>query len=323
MESSQISLRQARPNIATRIKSFFVRHLQVFFYTLGQLSRTPFATLLTSASLGIALALPAGLNELIASVEELGDDFTQINKISLFLKPKISEQEINNLQQKLKGMEQIIRVEHISQQQAMEEFKQHSGFGDALKALNDNPLPHLFVVEPSMNYSQPHQVEALSQQLQQLPGVDLAQLDIKWLKRLFAIIEIGKTGILVITGLLGMAVLLIIGNTIRLAIENRRSEILIMKLIGGTNSFICRPFLYLGFWYGFLGGVVAIILVDIALYIIARPMNELKNLYQTELFEIGLMSMSHNLQVLIIAILLGLFGAWLSVRRQLRLIEPS
>lgn len=322
-DKSQISLRQSRPKFVTLISSFFLRHLQVFFYTLGQLTKTPFSTLLTSASLGIALALPAGLNEMLLTVQNAGSDFTQVNKISLFLKKGITEKEVAKLEKQLKGMPEIIEVEHISEQQALDEFKQHSGFGDALKALEDNPLPHLFIVEPSMSYSDPLQVEQLSQQLKNLPGVDLAQLDIRWLKRLFSIIEIGKTGIMVVTALLAMAVLLIIGNTIRLAIENRRSEILIMKLIGGTNSFICRPFLYLGFWYGFFGGIVAIILVDISLYIISQPMLQLRELYQTELFDISLMSYTHNLQVLVSAILLGLFGAWVAVRRQLRLIEPT
>jgi len=323
VDKSQISLRQTQPNLLTLIKSFFIRHLQVFFYTLGQLSKTPFSTLLTSASLGIALALPAGLNELLITVQEAGSDFTQVNKISLFLKKDISSKQLEQLQQQLKKMPEIVHVEHINEQQALDEFKQHSGFGDALTALEDNPLPHLLIVEPSLSYSDPLQVEQLSNTLKKLPGVDLAQLDIKWLKRLFSIIEIGKTGILVVTGLLAMAVLLIIGNTIRLAIENRRSEILIMKLIGGTNSFICRPFLYLGFWYGFLGGIVAIILVDISLYIVSRPMLQLRELYQTELFNISLMSYTHNLQVLSSAILLGLLGAWLAVRWQLRLIEPT
>jgi len=322
-EKGQISLRQARPKLVNLIGSFFIRHLQVFFYTLGQLSKTPFSTLLTSASLGIALALPAGLNELLITVQEVGSDFTKVNKISLYLKKGISEKEIQQLQRRLNVMPEIAQVEHISEKQALDEFKQYSGFGDALKALEDNPLPHLLIIEPSLSISEPSQVEQLSNTLQNLPGVDLAQLDVKWLKRLFSIIEIGKTGIMVVTTLLALAVLLIIGNTIRLAIENRRSEILIMKLIGATNSFICRPFLYLGFWYGFFGGIVAIILVDISLFIISQPMLELRELYQTELFDISLMSALHNLQVLISAILLGLLGAWLAVRRQLSLIEPT
>jgi cell division transport system permease protein len=169
----------------------------------------------------------------------------------------------------------------------------------------------------------PIQLDSLLQTLSQQTEVDSAQLDIKWLKRLFAIIEIGKSGILLISALLALAVLLIIVNTIRLAIENRRSEIIISKLIGGTNSFIRRPFLYLGFWYGFLGSLVAIFLVDLSLLIIQQPIDHLSTLYQTELFSLSIMSFGHFFQLLFWGIFLGLSGAWFAVNQQLKHIEPS
>ena len=152
--------------------------------------------------------------------------------------------------------------------------------------------------------------------------MELAQLDIKWLKRLFSFIEIGKTGILLVSFLLALAVLLIIVNTIRLAIENRRNEIIITKLIGATNSFIRRPFLYLGFWYGLFGGLVAIFFVDLSLLIIQQPIKQLTKLYQSDLLTLSIMSFSHNMYIILTGILLGLIGAWFAVNRQLKHIEP-
>ncbi len=305
------------------LKSFFIRHFQVLFYTLGQLAKTPLSTLMTCTSLGIALALPAGLNELVASVQDLGKNFDQINKVSVFLKKQTTDTQAKQLQKYLLSMDEVNSVQHISPQLALTEFKKHSGFGDALKSLHNNPLPHVLVIEPSMATATPKKIELLLNKLAKIPEVDLAQLDIKWLKRLFSLIEIGKTGILLMSFLLALAVLLIIVNTIRLAIENRRSEIIITKLIGGTNSFIRRPFLYLGFWYGIFGGLVAIFFVDISLLIIQHPIKQLTQLYQSELLSLSIMSFTHNLQIIAIAIFLGLAGAWFAVNRQLKHIEPS
>jgi cell division transport system permease protein len=318
-----MTLRKTKPDFVTLVKSFFIRHFQVLFFSLGQLSKTPIATLMTSASLGIALALPAGLNELIISVQELGGNFEEMNKVSLFLKQDIKEPQVKKLQQQLLSMSEIASIKHISPKQALVEFKDYSGFGDALKSLKENPLPHVLVIEPSLAIAGPIPLDKLLQKLSKIKEVDSAQLDIKWLKRLFAIIEIGKSGILLISSLLALAVLLIIVNTIRLAIENRRSEIIITKLIGGTNSFIRRPFLYLGFWYGLFGSLFAIFLVDLSLLIIQQPIDHLSTLYQTDLFSLSIMSFGHNFQVLFWGIFLGLAGAWFAVNRQLKHIEPS
>lgn len=318
-----ITLRKSRPALKTLLISFFIRHIQSLFFTLGQLSKTPISTLMTSASLGIALALPAGLNELVASVQDLGGNFEEINKVSLFLKKQVTEPQVKQLKQQLSSMDEISMVTHISPQQALVEFKEHSGFGDALKSLQKNPLPHVLIIEPSLSVATPSQLEALLKKLSQQTEVDLAQLDIKWLKRLFSFIEIGKTGILLVSFLLALAVLLVIVNTIRLAIENRRNEIIITKLIGGTNSFIRRPFLYLGFWYGLFGSMMAIFFVDLSLLIIQQPIGQLLKLYQSNLFSLSIMSFSHNIQIILTGILLGLLGSWFAVNRQLKHIEPS
>ncbi len=321
---NRVQLRQLRPRFSSRFKEFFIRHLQVFFYSLGLLSRSPLSTLLTAAALGIALALPAGLYVILDHAKQLSGDFDSINQISLFMKQGVSEKAISKLQKKLNTYPEIAQVKHIDREAALKEFKENSGFGDALKALKDNPLPHLLIVYPSLTHSEPEQINQLLEDLKKIPEVDLVQLDIQWLQRLYAIIHIGQRGILIIGALLALAVLLIIGNTIRLAIENRRNEIVVMKLIGGTDSFIRRPFLYTGFWYGLFGSLIAILLVNLSLIIISNPLTHLSSLYHnSELFSLGLMGIKTSFSLLLSGCFLGWLGARLAVGKHLKEIEPK
>jgi len=320
---NQVQLRQLKPSFSSRFKDFFVRHLQVFFYSLGLLSRTPFSTLMTAAALGIALALPAGLYVILDHAKQLSGDFDSINQISLFMQKDLGEKKTLEIKTRLEAYPEIAQVKYITQDAALQEFQDNSGFGDALKALKDNPLPHLLVVYPSLTHSEPEQINALLMKLKQIKQVDLVQLDIQWLQRLHAIIHIGQRGILIIGCLLALAVLLIVGNTIRLAIENRRSEIVVMKLIGGTDSFIRRPFLYTGFWYGLLGSLIAVLLVNISLIIINDPLVHLSSLYESNLFSLGLMGIDTSVILLLSGCLLGLSGARIAVGKHLKDIEPK
>lgn len=322
-EVNSVQLRQLRPSFSSRFKEFFIRHLQVFFYSLGLLSRAPFATLLTASALGIALALPAGLYVILDHASQLSGDFSSINQISLFMNKDISQKQLNTIKTQLQAYPEIAEVKHISRDSALQEFQENSGFGDALKALKSNPLPDLLIVYPSMTHNDPQQINELLQRLQTIKQVDLVQLDIQWLQRLYAILHIGQRGILIIGSLLALAVLLIVGNTIRLAIENRRSEIVVMKLIGATNSFIRRPFFYTGFWYGLLGSLIAILLVNISLIIINDPLAHLSSLYDSEIFSLGLMGIKISASLLFSGCLLGLLGARLAVGKHLKEIEPK
>jgi len=321
--SSQVQLRQLKPGLLSQLKEFFIRHFQVFFYSLGLLSLTPLATLMTAAALGIALALPAGLYVVLDQAEKLSSDFDTISQISLFMKKELTEQQVKTLKQQLEALPAIAQVKHINRQAALEEFKTSSGFGDALKGLTQNPLPHLLVIYPSMTHHSAEQIDKLVKQLKTIKQVDLVQIDIQWLKRLYAIIHIAQRGVLIIASLLALAVLLIVGNTIRLAIENRRNEIVVMKLIGGTDSFIRRPFLYTGFWYGLFGSFIAIILVNASLLIINDPLANLSSLYGDNLFSLGLMGVSSSLTLLGSGCLLGLLGARMAVGKHLKDIEPK
>ncbi len=309
------------------MQTYLLRHLQVFFYSLGQLMRSPFSMLMTSAVIGIALALPTGLHIILKNMQTISGDIDSAAQISLFLKKSTSDTQAQQLITQLKAMPQINNVQYVSRQQALAEFKRLSGFGDALKALEKNPLPAVIVVQPSISQaggaiSNSRATELLVEQLQAKPYVDIAQLDMQWIKRLYSIMDIIRRGVIILSGLLALAVLLVVGNTIRLAIQNRRDEIVIIKLIGGTDRFIRRPFLYTGFWYGLFGGLIALFLVISSLLLLSGPIEALTQSYESE-FSMQIIDFNSTLWLLGGSILLGLAGSWLAVERHLREIEPT
>ncbi len=218
--------------------------------------------------------------------------------------------------------EGIAAVQLITPDEALKEFRENSGFADALDALDSNPLPAVMVITPSISHSAPESAEALVEELRQMPEVDIAQLDLQWLRRFQALTEIAARGVLLLASLLALAVLLIIGNTIRLEIQNQKDEIEITKLIGGTNAFIRRPFLYTGFWYGLFGGLLAWLLVSINMWLLTGPVKKLAGLYHSN-FTLTSIDVTSLLVLILSSALLGLFGSWIAVARHLHAIEPE
>jgi cell division transport system permease protein len=313
---------QASPGFMTLLRSYFIRHIQVFFYSLGQLSRAPISTLMTCMVIGIALALPTGLHTLLKNAQQLSGGWESTAQISVFLKKKITATQAQKLKSDIQQWPDIISVHYISREQALKEFQALSGFGDALKALNMNPLPSVLIVKPKLSKENEQATQTLLNRLRTLKQTDKAQLDMQWVRRLYAIMNIVERGVQILGFLLALAVLLVVGNTIRLAIQNRRKEIVVMKLIGGTDAFIRRPFLYTGFWYGLFGGFIAWMLVSFTMLSISSPIEKLTTLYQNQ-FELNNMSFLTTLMLLGVSILLGLVGSWFTVGRHLREIEPQ
>lgn len=314
--------RVRRQGIGGWLQNYFARHLQTLFYALGQLSLKPFATLMTVAVIGIALAMPAGLHVLLKNVQQVLAGWDGAAQLSLFLHHSTKESEALALAERLRAREGIAAVDYISSKQAMEEFQRLSGFGEALRALEDNPLPPVLVVHPTLELQGPVLLQQLREELAGEKAVEIAQLDMQWVKRLYALMDIGKRGVWVLAAMFALGVLLVVGNTIRLAIQNRRDEIVIIKLIGGTDTFIRRPFLYTGFWYGLLGGVIALILIELALWFLSGPVNNLAALYSSE-FRLASMDLLTVAVLLSGGLSLGLGGSWLAVGRHLRAIEPT
>jgi cell division transport system permease protein len=307
----------ARPSMFARLSQ---EHARVFFFSLGKLGAQPLGTLLTAAVIGITLALPAGLHVLLRNVSAVSASWESTLQVSLFLKDSTSRARGEALAAELGGRPGVVKTEYVSREQALAEFRELSGFGEALDLLSENPLPALVLVTPQRELGQA-QINALVESLARLPEVEQAKLDQKWLERLYALLEIARRLVWMIAGLLGLAVIVVVGNTIRLDIENRREEIEVMKLIGAPDGFIRRPFLYSGFWYGLLGGVLGFIFVWAALLSIIGPTRQLALLYQSG-FTLSGLSFSGTVAMLAAGIALGWLGAFWTVARHLSRIEP-
>ncbi|NNJ95188.1 MAG: ABC transporter permease [Halobacteria archaeon] len=276
---------------------------------------------MTAAVIGIALALPSGLYLLLDNLGHLSSSWDGQASLSVFLQDTVTDKGAGKLARQLTDWPGIEGVELITPEQALKEFGEQSGLGSVLEALDENPLPTVMVIIPSGEHLLPAGAAALQKKLAALPETALTQLDLEWVQRLAAMLEIARRGILVIGALLALAVLLVIGNTIRLEIQNRRDEIVVTKLIGATNGFVRRPFLYSGVWYGILGATIAWLLVEGGFWLLSGPVTRLAGLYQSDF---SLETLPLPLLGLLAGggLLLGLLGSWLAVGRHLRAIEP-
>lgn len=310
------------PRRRPRFRIWLLRHAQVALASLGRLARSPLSSLMTILVIGIALSLPTGLHLLLKNVQQLGGTWDGAASISLYLMQDVDQKEVGQLAERLRSMRGVDEIRVISRDQALNEFRQLSGFSGALEALEGNPLPAVLVVKPDADHSSPASAKALLNQLQALDRVEFGQLDLQWVRRFQAITEIARRAVLVLASLLAAAVLLIVVNTIRLEIQNRHAEIEVTKLIGGTDAFIRRPFLYLGIWYGLFGGIAAGLLVGLSLWLLKSPVARLSGLYNSD-FGLTSMDLASLASLIAISVLLGLCGAWLAVARHLNDIEPS
>ncbi|MEW5756185.1 MAG: permease-like cell division protein FtsX [Pseudomonadota bacterium] len=295
------------------------RHLQVLLSCFGQLARAPLSHLITVLVIAIALSLPAGLYVAGDNLRQLAAGWEDQARISLFLKRSLSESAITSLAEELRRREGVARVDYVSAQRGLEEFRAYSGFEAVLDLLNENPLPPVLVVHPQD--SSPAGTERLFSRIKDLPGVEQAQLDLEWLQRLHGILVLVERGGQVIAVILGLAVLMIVGNTVRVGIQQRRDEIVVSKLVGATHGFIRRPFLYLGMLQGLLGGILAWLLVMVSLALLAGPVDRLAALYQSAFILTGL-GFQGSLALLGAGAALGWLGALLTVGYYLREVEP-
>jgi cell division transport system permease protein len=300
-------------------RSWFRNHIDVAGEAYHRLWSTPLATLMTLAVLAIALALPGTLLAGLKNLQLLSLDMGTEPRISLYLHTQVSDADADALSRRLLQRDDLAAVEMISREQGLREFRQASGMDDVLKYLSGNPLPTVIVVLPR-DLSKAS-LPLLQEKLKALPEVEDAVLDLEWIQRLAALVELARQAVLVFGVLLALAVLLVVGNTIRLAIESRRDEIVVAKLVGATNAWVRRPFLYTGLWFGMLGGIFAWVLVQVSLLLLQQPVEQLVDLYQSSFRIVGL-GLLGSAGLICASMLLGWLGAWLAVGRHLREIEP-
>lgn len=313
---------QSKTEWRDRLQAWQAHHSTCAIESLLRLTRSPLQGLLTWLVVAIATALPATLYVALQNVQALGYNWQDSSQISVFVQRNAAPAAISEWQQALTQQATIAEVIYISPEQALAEFREHSGLGEVLNDLEENPLPAVLLVQPSTDASQGSTLEQLLNELNQHPLSDEAKLDMMWVKRLQQLIDLASRGVFFLAALLVLGLLLVIGNTIRLAIENRRDEILVVKLVGGTDAYVRRPFLYTGLWYGLGGGVIALLLLVVGLNWLSVPVAQLASLYNSE-FRLQGLGFYTSVQLVLLAGLVGLAGAWLAVGRHLQAIKPE
>lgn len=296
------------------------RHTSTASSSFGKIARQPFASLMIVLVIAVTLALPAALNLMVKNAGAISGSWESALDFSVFLQRDLSLDEAESIGRLIEQRADVESVTVISSEDALAEFKDQSGFGAALDQLSHNPLPHTLVVRPS-SANTGQSMLLLREELSNLPETELVQVDTDWVQRFHAILDIVSQAILIGSFLLGAAIIVIIGNTIRLDIQNRREEIEVTKLIGASNAFVRRPFLWSGFWYGLLGGLLAIALVSVGLYLLDEPIGRLASMYQsgTELVRFDLREIG---TIIGVGVGLGLIGSWFAATRHMRKIEP-
>lgn len=300
--------------------AWFQQHQSVAVDSLSRLLAEPAASLLTWAVIGIAMALPLCLMLFLQNFRQFNTSLEEAGNISLFMQYELAQAELESVGADIRAMAGVGDVTLVSADAALAEFQAASGFGDALDGLEQNPLPAVLIVKPADASAQ--SVRDLAAALQAIPQVATAQVDLEWIQRLHAIINLAQRFTVGLACLLALGVVLAIGNTVRLAIENRRDEIRVVKLVGGTDAYVSRPFLYTGIWFGVGGGLIAALLALLAFFLLSGPFARLMALYDSN-FSLSGLTASDLFLILLVAGALGLAGAWLSVLRHLRRIEPT
>ncbi len=304
------------------VGAYFDRHAQTLVGSLGRIAEAPVAFLMTMTVIGMAIALPLCLYVFLQNARQAMTGWNDAFELSVYLSKSTTPERTDEIAAQVRARADVANVRVILAPQALAEFRRYSGFGDALDALQENPLPNTLVVTPTPAASTAAGTAALRTALRAVPDVDQVQLDTQWVQRLIAIVNLLRRVVWLAAGLLGLGVALIVGNTIRLDIQSRRAEIEVMKLVGASDRFARRPFLYAGLWYGSGGGVLALLLVVIAVAWVSGPVRRLAHLYGSG-FSLTGIGFKAGAVVLLASALLGWIGAWIAATQHIRSINPS
>lgn len=315
---STATTRAARPGI----RAWRAQHVYGLTTSFGRLTARPIATAFTLAVLSVALTLPLLFGLVLSNAGKLSGSVDQARAISVFLKTDVDAGAARQMATQLRERTDVAAVELKTPEQGLEEFRQRSGFADALDVLHDNPLPSVLIVKMQDAQAKPAQTPALIGELRANPQVDLVQYDARWRERLNAILGVAGRGAAVLAVLLALAALLVVGNTVRLDIQGRREEIAVMQLLGASDGFVRRPFLYTGLWYGLLAGVLCVALTGLVEWAVATPLAQLAASYDHR-FDVHGLSFAGMLAVVAASTLLGWLGAGVAASRHIALGQPQ
>ena len=296
------------------MRNWFIQHARALSFTLRRFFATPVASLLNVLVIGVALSLPAGLYVLLQNVHSLAEQMTGAPQISVFLAIDSSADDVARIGKKLDEHPGVARHEFVARAEALQQLKLSSGLADVIAGLNQNPLPDAYIVHPKQQGAQA--LEALRDDLQHWPKLAHVQLDSAWVRKLDALLGFGRKAVLILSALLGCALFAVTFNTIRLQILTRHDEIAVAQLIGATHVFIRRPFLYMGWMQGLLGGVAAILIVSLCMALLGSSLSGLTQLYSSS-YTPQALSASANIALLLFSSAIGWLGAWISVSQYL------
>jgi cell division transport system permease protein len=315
-QSVSIAERINSANLPARLESYAFLHAHNLIASLGRLYRSP-ASLMTIGVIAIVLSFPLSFSLVLKNAQQAIGGLEATSRMSVFLKQDISNETGQKLTGKLAQMPQIVEAHLITREAGLLEFEHYSGLGEALKALDFNPLPVVISIQPRDALSSRAEVQKLISVLNALPEVDFIQADMEWLLKLQTLLGIMQRTLITLGALLSLSVLFVVGNTIRLELHHRDHEILVTKLMGASNAFVRRPFLYTGLWFGLLGGLTALVLVGILLVIIQVPVHQLAALFGHDLM-LEFVGFSEAMLLLLLSALIGILGAWIVVESHLR-----
>jgi cell division transport system permease protein len=321
-ERSRSGASPMQANFQEQLKSYYSHHVQTLVESWQRLWRTPLSTVLTWLAVGIAMALPSGFYVVLSNAEAFTDGWQDAAEMSLYLHDVASEQQGQALAKELASRPEIKSTNYLSRDSALEEFKALSGLAEVTETLRENPLPAVIGIVLADQPDMPAYSQQLVGEMQKHKLVESAQLDMEWLQKLHFIMQLGERFISGLALMLGLGVILVVANTIRLTIESRRDEIRVIKLVGGTDAYVRRPFMYYGLLFGFGGGVVSLLILLGVFFWLAPPLAALFELYSAEGVSFGL-GLVDTVLVLLLSTLLGVAGAWSAVSRHLKHIEPN
>jgi len=312
---------QSKITAQSQWQAYLQHHKLMAVDSLTRLLKSPSSSLMTWLVLAIALSLPMTLYVSLENVKQLSRTWDQTSQMSVYLKEGTLPRFADELTASIQQWPNIVSAQYISPEQALKEFTATTGLTDVIEGLEANPLPGVISVIPDLKTQDAAALEQLEFKLLEQAHVEAVQLDLLWVKRLYQFMDLGQRLVWALAALLGLAVLLIIGNTIRLSIESRKDEIRVVKLVGGTDAFVRRPFLYTGIWFGLGGGLIAWILLSGGLYWLSGPVERLISLYGSD-FVLHSLGFTDTLLLIFDGVILGWLGAWLAVSRHLSSIEP-
>lgn len=304
------------------IKNYIGAHLSACKIGLQNLLNSPIATLIIVITLGISLCLPASGYVILKNLEKASSGWDRGTTITLFLEHKVDPIELENFIAALKNTDEFEKIEYQTPDEALAEFRALNEVAEFIDSLPKNPLPGVITLHPKPNYEHPSTLKALQNDLQRHPIVDQATLDFEWVQKLNAFLRLTQALAWLLSLIIGAGVILVICNTVRLALERHRDEIEVLSLIGATQSFIRRPFLYRGLWYGALGAAAAFCLLHFAQSALEEPAAKLSALYG-DTFSLETISFSDTMILLLASLSLGWFGAWVAVWHQWRVLAPE